>query len=1093
MLRRIVGAWIVLCVLPVGASAQFVAEQVTLGNAATRLFQGTDADGGIGDWYLSNGVVEAIIDDVGPQADLVGLLGPAAPPKSSEAAFTGGALIDVGRVGADSDQLAQMFTVGGLSTSNFILYDSVGVVAGSSSATVSVSGGLRGFDGGANPIPPSQLPVVTEYTASGSDPYITIRSTVTNTHPTFTASGLGGFLDAFIWVTRGIVPFSPLPNRGFTHAALDFNNLGFALELPTFSAGPGNVSPAYGVIDPPSGRTAGEVAYGLLGETLSVDQDGPGPNPPVVTTVNTLFGVSSNLITGLGNLPAGGLSAGGILQYTRRLYVGTRNDVASVANDMIGVLAARQSYATGTISGNVDANDTANLVASIIATRTGGPTIPGLATGAPVNQVRTDASGAFSGVVLPVGTYDLSVRAAERDAVTVSGVVVNAAADTAVSVPPLSGLGTLVLTARERQNGPDPLVPAKITIKGIGSTPDPVLRRDVDAFALQPSGPPQDIMPETFAGGPGQRNQVLLADGDATVQLRPGRYTLYASRGPEYAIAKRRVRVREGRTHNRKFTLRRIVDTTDFLSADFHIHSARSLDTSPPLIDRVASFAGEGLEVMVSTDHDYHLDYTPIIAGLGIGNVITSIVGNEITTSVPNPPAFPNAVGHLNAWPLLVDVDAPRDGSIDDEFVAPNFIYSRLRDQGAQVIQYNHVRAGLSGLTSIGFFNNFGYDPDLPIGSPPNSLLLDTDVLGPGLSGVSNPDGFRNIDFDVLEVGNGTDVPGYIATRRDWFSLLNQTDFGTLPFIPGTGVSDSHRLIVEAAGYFRSYVGNSGDNPAALNVVPFNNNIKAGNMMATTGPYISFSVRNSGGSVAGLGQTLAPSSPTLTLDIRVQAAHWIPVEEVRVYQNGFLALTFDASTTPAVTPGGNVRSQSKNKVTRFDASIPLSIAQDSYFVVEAGAALSPLPAPDAFASQIVPGLVPLGFTNPIFVDLAGDGFDPPGLPVMASLSGDEDRPAFAHLRRLDEPLLAQVGHWWADALGSARRWGRAVAADGETEVLTGRDLEADIERRRAIPTNDYFPLYQFQIPPAAVEDAIRQLPPADQQRLREERARSAPQ
>ena len=74
---------------PRGALAVPAAEEVTAANAATRLFGGSDADGGIDDWYLSNGVVQAIIDDVGPQDDLVALLGPAAPPKVSEFAFTG--------------------------------------------------------------------------------------------------------------------------------------------------------------------------------------------------------------------------------------------------------------------------------------------------------------------------------------------------------------------------------------------------------------------------------------------------------------------------------------------------------------------------------------------------------------------------------------------------------------------------------------------------------------------------------------------------------------------------------------------------------------------------------------------------------------------------------------------------------------------------------------------------------------------------------------------------------------------------------------------------------------------------------------------
>jgi hypothetical protein len=1063
---------IALCVIPTAAAAQFVAEQVTIGNAPTHLFQGTDADGGIGDWYVSNGVIEAIIDDVGPQADLVGLLGPNAPPKASEAGFTGGSIIDIARVGADNDQLPQMFTIGGLSTSNFILYDSISVSTGTTSATITATGGLLGFA----PIPPSQLPVVTTYTASGSDPFLTVTTTVTNTSA-FTASGLGGFLDVFIWVTRGLIPFSPLPDRGFNHAELNLSNPVPSIEFTAFSASPGNNSPADGVIDPPSGSTCGEVSLGLLGVELSIDPDGPGGSPPNVTPVNSLFGVSGSLITAFGNLP-GILNPGNVLTYTRRIYVGNRNDVAGSANDMIGELSARLGFATGTISGNVDAADNPNVAASIVATRTGGPPISVFPTNSKLTQVRTDASGAFSGVVLPVGTYDLEVRSVERDTVVVSGVVVNPASNTVAAISPLSGLGTVNLEVHERVPGPDPLVPAKVTIKGIGDTPDPDFRHDIEALSLQQMGPPVDIEPQTFAGGPAQGNHVLLADGTETVQLRPGRYVLYASRGSEYGVSKRRVRVREGKTHTRKFTVRRIVDTTGYLSGDFHIHSAKSLDTSPPLTDRVTSFAAEGVEVMVSTDHDYHLDYTPIIANLGIGSLITSIVGNEVTSSVPNPPAFPDGTGHINAWPLPVDVDAPRDGSIQDEFVAPNFLYSRLRDQGVSIIQYNHVRAGVSGLTSIGFFNNFGYDPDLPITSPPNDLLLDTDILGPGISGVSNPDGFRNIDFDVLEIGNGISVGGYLAVRRDWFSLLNQTDFNIVPFIPGTGVSDSHRLTVEAAGYFRTYVGRAGDDPATLNVTTFNNNVKSGNMMGTTGPFIDFSISESGGGTAGFGQMLAPSSSTVDLHINVQAANWIPVEEVRVYQNGFLALTFDATTSPGVTPQAKrPQSQSLSKVTRFDATIPVVVAQDSYFVVEAGAKLSPLPTPDPFADIVVPGYIPIGFTNPIFVDLAGDGFLPPGLPVMASATGTgEIVPAFARLRRADESVWQRMYALGADTVESVRNWGRVVAGNEQTEVLTGRDLAAAVASERDRPTRDYFPLYRFRIPEEAVEQAIQQQP-----------------
>lgn len=1096
--RTIVAALATLVVTQ-PAAAQYVASQVTAGNAASTLFSGADADGGIDDWYVSNGVVQAIVDDVGPQADLVPLLGGNAPPKVSEFAFTGCSVIDLGSNGQNNDHLTQLFTVGGLSTSNFIVYSGVSASTTPTSATITCTGNLLGFDVGATPVPPSDLDVVTEYTAANNDPFLTVITTVTNNHPTNPAAGLGGFLDVSLWTQRAQVPFSPLGGRGFRHAVLDFSNLILALEFPTFSAAPGIASPADGILDPANNLAAGENAYGLLGDEATIDQDGPGGAPPVVSPTNTLFGVSSNLLTAFGNSPLGTLQPGGILTYKRRVYVGNRNDVAAVANPIISEIAVRRGFATGTVSGEVDAADTADVAASIIATRTGGPVLPVFAPPTPVTQFRTSATGSFSGIVLPVGTYDLEVRSPERDPVTVSGVVVTAATNTPVTVPPLSGLATLDFKVLETVVGPDPTMPAKITIKGIAPTLDPRFKSDVIALADPAVGPDVDLRMETFGGGPAQANWVFLANGTGSVQIRPGKYEVYASRGPEYSLRRKVINVRATKTRKINLRLRRSVDTSGFISGDFHIHSARSLDSTAPLRDRVASFAAEGLEVMVSTDHDYHVDYAPIIAGLGIGSRINSIVGNEVTGSVPNPPVFPDSTGHINAWPLPVQANERRDGSIEEEFVAPNFIFKRLRDQGAQVIQYNHVRAGVSGITSIGFFNNFGYDPSLPINASPNDLLLDDDVTGPGTSGVANPDGLRNIDFDVMEILNGTEIPAYIAVRRDWLSLLNQISPPTVPFIGGTGTSDSHRITLESAGYARTYVGGAGDDPAALNPTTFNNNVKAANMMATTGPFIRFSVLDVIGNSAGLGGTLVPTTSTVRLQIEVQAANWIPVEQVRVLANGFTTLTFDATTSPKVTaPPSSPYSQALGKIVRFDAEVPVNLAVDTYFIVEAGAKLSPLPTPTALIDKIVPGMVPLGFTNPIFVDLGGDGFDAPGLPVMATATElQSELPAFARLERADDTWLARVRSWIATTLATvtgprdASANGHHPKQDPDEPVLTGKELGERVQQDKKTPTDDYFPLYQFRLPDEAVDAAIQQMSPEDRARYEAERAKAA--
>jgi hypothetical protein len=1005
-----VGSWVVAVVAGLGADparAQLVAERITRANAAERLFGGSDADGGVGDWYLSNGVLEAIVDEAGPQEDLPAGVEP--PAKQSEAGVSGGTLLDLARVGADNDQLSHLFTVGGLSAANFIAYDTVEALVAGGAATITARGGLRGFEG----LAPEELPVVTEYRLEAGAAYLVLHSTVRNEGEA-TAPFLGGFLDVAPWTTRAIVPFSPLPGRGFRHRALDLATPQAALERPVYSIGPGSVVPADGIMDPETGARAGEVSYGLVGVRASFDADGEGPGAPVVSSVNRLFGVSGVQASALGNVPvAGGLLPGQVLTYERRVYVGGRNDVASAANPILAELAPRLGFATGTLYGDVSAPGARGVAASGIATRTGGPPIAGILDGSPVTQFRTDAGGTFAGVVVPEGTYDVELRAVERDPVVVRGVVVAPGADARVAVPALGALGALELEARVVGL---PRAPVKITIVGRDGTPDPQLAKDFEALEERTGLPDLDLRPETFGGALAQARWVTLPHGAGRVELRPGSYEVFASRGPEYCVASARIAVEPGASRRAALVLRRAFRTPGALSADFHIHSARSLDSSAGPEGRVASFAAEGVEVMVSTDHDFVLDYRPVIAELGLGRFVASIVGNEVTTTVPNPPAFPEAVGHLNAWPLEVDPHARKDGAIEDEGVAPNFLLSRLRRAGAEVIQYNHPRAGTRGLGAIGFFNDIGcnrcaadvdrrcagdadcpgggagactcvgYQPGRPLEAPPNDVLLDDDVTG--ASGVANPDGLRNIDFDVMEVANGLDVAQLLQTRADWFSLLNQafgpTARGPVPFLPGTGVSDSHRNALESAGYFRTYVLGAGDHPARLDPRAFDESVLAGRMIATTGPWLEVELRDGKGRRAGVGELMAKPRKGLALHLRVLASPWVPVDEVRVIQNGVVTRAFDAASEPALRPGPALRtSQRRDEVVRFDAEIPLALARDGWIAVEAGARLDPSPAPDPFADALVPGWISWAFTNPIFVDLRGDGFDPPGLTAAA--------------------------------------------------------------------------------------------------------------
>jgi hypothetical protein len=867
--------------------------------------------------------------------------------------------------------------------------------------------------------------------------------------------------------------------------------------------------------------------------STSRDPDGGGgAGPDVNAFVNTLFGINSGLVTALGNPPGsvpGGVPNTGTLTYTRRLYVGDRNDVRSVSNLIFPELATRplaNPVINGTISGNIDAADDVNVEATVLLKRLGRCSVgaapckvtadcvsgtcvdPFATTGqfpdAYISQVRTDSTGAFSGVVLPRGDYEAVIESAERDSVTVSPIVVAAAANTPVVVPALSGRGTVSFTVNEKTGG-SPLLPARLTFKGVGPTPDPVFNHDWSSL--------EGVTPletHTFggtqagsAGSAAGQGNVVYTTGSGSIQVRPGTYDIYASRGMEYGVDLVQVVVTAGNTATAAFKLKRSVKTKNAISVDSHIHSGRSMDTGAAVRDRVASFAAEGVEVMISTDHDCHTDYAPIISAFGLGSRMTSIIGNEVTGSNPAPPAFPNSFGHINAWPLPLSPNARRDGAIEDEFVAPNWIFSRLRDQGAEVIQYNHPRAGVSGITSIGWFNNIGcnrceddidtpcteatqttdcpvsmnctcvgYQPDRTIATPPNDLLIDDGVLGPGTG--ANPDGYDNLDFDVMELENAVkagDFPGYRQVRYDWLSLLQQGIYK-----PIVGVSDSHRLTVEHAGWARTWVLGVGDDPATLNsmaaVTDLNNQIKSGAMVVGGGPYIEFVVQ-CGSTKGQLGSLIScPSGSTVKLKIKVKSPAWMPIEEVRVIANGDILSTFDSTTTPPVraTPANF---ESNGGTSRFRKTLRINPTVDTYYIVEAGPAfpvsINTLPTPPPIVDIVQPDVVPNSITNPVFVDMDGNSmFDPTNVlppPLMASV----DQAPKGFWQRVTDQL-------WNVA---ARVRGEAVA-ENQPGKMTGVTEE---QKREAAREGEYFPLNEFSIPADAAAEVERKAAEAEKKAL----------
>jgi hypothetical protein len=745
-------------------------------------------------------------------------------------------------------------------------------------------------------------------------------------------------------------------------------------------------------MDTATNATCGEVTYGVVAVSLAIDPDGPtGPMPPNVSMLPVLLGVGNDLVVGVGNAfdPAKSpmVPAGGSLTYTRRILVGATNDVASVSNFIYSAIFP--AAALGTLTGDIDADDSADVEANLIFEGKLTPFFQDQTV--PMTQVRTDRTGKFS-VVLPAGEYNVSVFSPEHNDLTNVKVVVTPGTSTAV-IPKLSATGIVSFGITERGSP----VPAKLTFKGVDGTPDPDFSRFFTASIIDPKTAAKlvDLQASTYTSGPAL-NFFFTGDGTGRQILKPGKYRVFASRGIEYTVAIKDFTVVAGQEIRLDFQLERVVDTTGFVSADFHVHSGKSFDASATLEDRVRSYVAENVEVIVATEHNYINDFSPILQKLGLDKFAKGIVGNELTTSLPNP-AFPNSFGHHNIFPLKVDQFAPRRGAPATEYVPSATFYDRsqLNNPGVEkVIQLNHPRSGVAGLTLIGLFNIIGFNPTQTV-SP--QLLLGSQ-LGTGT---------RNIDFNAMELLNGDNIGQFQQVRNDWASLINQGFIKT-----ATAVSDSHRVVVESPGFPRSFVATPTDDPSAVKDDMITSAVRAGRVVGSSGPFIRFDIEGQ-----PLGSLVKKTKGKVKLNITVTAPAWVPVEEVRILANGKQVMAFDATTNPRVA-AAPTDPTSNQGVERFKATIKIKPKGDTYYTVEAGIKLPNAvdtnndgvidtgdtngdgkidandkglvqPKSPTIYAAIAPGSIPLAFTNPIFIDRNGNGkFDPPGLSATSIPTAD---------------------------------------------------------------------------------------------------------
>ena len=436
------------------------------------------------------------------------------------------------------------------------------------------------------------------------------------------------------------------------------------------------------------------------------------------------------------------------------------------------------------------------------------------------------------------------------------------------------------------------------------------------------------------------KNSAFPGQTGIAIALPVGSYRVSASRGPEFSIDERTVQISNGNTEELAFRIDRVIDRPDLISMDSHLHTLES-DGAVDVEQKIRAIVAEGIDVAIATDHNFPVDYRPALAKLGLEDQLVVFAGAEVTV--------PERLDY-NTYPMAVRPEEYNHGAIDalSTDLSALFQASRARDRGV-VLQINHPRSW-----QFDYFNWHALDPE---------------------SAAFAREGF-DLSFDVLEVVNGADydTPNNRATRNDWFNLLRRGYF-----FPLVGTSDSHEIDRDEPGYSRTYIDRGDSQGGPIDAGKLMQRVREGRSFASNGPILDLTVSD----CYRPGDTLTATSGKLNVGIDVWTAPWYEASVVNLYVNGEPQ---SAPTRPI--PHATAR--------HHRADIELQLGRDAYLVAEVRGSTDLFPLlqrrPTATGSEA--GVLPYALTNPIFVDVDGNGrFDAP-LPheIEIRAIGSAERP-----------------------------------------------------------------------------------------------------
>lgn len=421
----------------------------------------------------------------------------------------------------------------------------------------------------------------------------------------------------------------------------------------------------------------------------------------------------------------------------------------------------------------------------------------------------------------------------------------------------------------------------------------------------------------------GAQSQLLYITTDQQkIPVAAGQWKVLFSRGLSWEFVQKNIEVKEGETLPLTVEIKQAYATKGYVVADMHLHTTKSIDSEITIKRRIKSLVAEGLQFVASTDHDIAVDYTPTIEELQMKSWLQAIAGKEISPIKYHFGAFPFVptttmdAYYNTGWAMY------NKGRFQRVMTGPEIWAAVKKRNPKALVQLNHPRSNQAFLEYIKY------------------------SVKNGVSSLKSKD--FNENWDTMEILNGGGRDAFLTkTLPDWFSLLNQGFLKT-----AVGNSDSHGDS-EVVGATATLIQSSLSTPGSFNVDELLSNLKQNKAQVYAGPFLDVTVDGKPAAGARL------KTGTATLKIRVLAPGWVPVSYLVIYVNG-------KETRRVSIPDST-------KVVRFELEENIKVSKDSWVVVMAGDDKRDM-------KPVYPGRRPISMTNPLYLDVDGDGFNAPGLP-----------------------------------------------------------------------------------------------------------------